>query len=177
MKTIIAGFVLFVFGVLVIPLLVVGSLVLQKSGDVQFKVPGTAEANVEKPGRYYLWNDYETIYNGKTYHNSKHLPGGLEIKIIGPDGADLPLVSDASITMTSNGNSKDAIGYVEVAHPGKVKIAVTGDSEERIFSFARSTLLRLFGVISGGVILCAFFAVIGAAVAIWGFVKLVRCSK
>src|SRR6185312_3859472 len=155
-KTIIAGLMLFVFGVLVIPLLIVGSLVLQKSDEVQFKVPGKAEANVQTSGRYYLWNDYTTVYNGRTYHNSEHLPGGMDIKITGPDGAALQLVSDASITMTSNGNSKQAIGYVEVVHLGKVNIEVTGgDGEERVFSFARSTLLRLFGVISGGVMLCA----------------------
>src|ERR1041385_7405172 len=108
-KTIIAGGVLFVFGVLVIPLLLVGSLLLQKSDEVQFKVPGTAEATVEAPGRYYLWNDYDTVYNGKSYHNSETLPGGMDIKITDPDGAVMTLVDNASITVTSNGNAKHAI--------------------------------------------------------------------
>ena len=63
-KTIIAGVVIFVFGAFVVPLLFIFPLIFGKSNEVQFKVPGTFEANAEKPGRYYLWNDFQTIYDG-----------------------------------------------------------------------------------------------------------------
>jgi len=62
-KTIIGGAILFLFGSFIIPLLFILPLVLGKSDEVQFQVPGMREIAVEKPGRYYLWNDYVLFCN------------------------------------------------------------------------------------------------------------------
>jgi len=49
-------------------------VVLQHGHEVQSKVPGTQEVIIEKPGRYYLWNDFRTVYAGKSYDQSEHIP-------------------------------------------------------------------------------------------------------
>ena len=80
-KTIIAGAVLFVVGALVIPLVVVLPLVLGKSHEFQFKAPGNAEITVNAPGRYYLWNNFRTVYEGKSYDRLENIPDGMEFQM------------------------------------------------------------------------------------------------
>lgn len=179
-KTIIAGGVIFIFGGFVVPLLIILPVVFGKSNEVQFKVPGTCEASVEKPGRYYLWNDFEAVYDGKSYNQSEGIPDGMEIKIQNPDGSLLHFVSDTSISSKNNGSSKNTIGYVEVESAGKVKIEVSGGNggnEERIFSFARSDLFKMFGLMFGGLGLSMAATVVGIGIVIWGIVKLVKSSQ
>jgi len=172
-KTIIAGVVIFVFGAFVVPLLFIFPLIFGKSNEVQFKVPGTFEANAEKPGRYYLWNDFQTIYDGKSYNRSESIPDGMQITIRNSSGAALHLVTDASISSNNGSNCQKSIGYVEIAGPGKLEIEVTG-GDERILSFAPSNLLKIFGLILVAVGSTAVVAIGGIGIGVWGIIKLVR---
>lgn len=176
-KTIIAGVVLFIFGAFLVPLLIILPIILEKSKAVQFKVPGTQEVKIEKPGRYYLWNDFQTVYDGKSYNRSKSIPDGMEIKIQDSAGTLLDFVSDTSISSSDNGSSKNSIGYVEVENIGQIKVDVSGGDEERIFSFGRSGLLKMFVLILGGVGLSILVSMGGVGIGIWGIVKLVKSNK
>lgn len=177
-KTIIAGGVTFLLGAIVVPLLFVLPLFFEHHDDAQFKVPGSTEVVLKEPGRYYLWNDFRTIYNGKSYDRSETIPDGLDIHIRDADGHQLEFVSDASTSMSSSSSSaKKSIGYVEVEHPGKVTIQVSGGNEERIFSFSQSGLLKMFGLILGAVGLSLITALAGLALIVWGIVKLTRSKR
>jgi hypothetical protein len=180
-KTIIAGVVLFVLGAFVIPLLcgflVVLPLFLGSSNEVQFKIPGTAEATVEKPGRYYVWNDYRTFYQGKNYDRSERIPDGVEIRIHDSKGGLLEFVGSTAISSTAGSSSKNSIGYVDIERPGKVSIEVSGGNEERVFSFAQSGILKLFGSILGAFGLSMLVAIAGFGITIWGIVKMVKAEK
>jgi hypothetical protein len=176
-KTIIAGTVLFVLGAFVIPLLFILPLILGGANELQFRVPGTIQAVVDEPGSYYLWNDYETVYFGKSYNRSKTIPDGTEIRIRNENGEQLAFVSDKSISESSGSSSKNSIGYVTVQKPGKINIEVTGGSEERIFSFSRSRVLKFLGILLGGFSLSMLFAIGGLSIAIWGIIKLIRGNK
>jgi hypothetical protein len=176
-KTIIAGTVVFVVGAFVIPLLFVLPMIFGKSQDFQFKAPGSAETTVNEPGRYYLWNDFRTVYGGKSYDRSETIPDGVEIQIRDAAGRQLQFFSDTSISMTSGGSSKKSIGYVVVKDPGKVTLLLAGGNEERIFSFSQSGLLKMFGLIAGGFGLSMLTGLVGFGLIIWGVVKLVRGSK
>jgi hypothetical protein len=176
-KTIIAGGVMFLVGAFVVPLLFILPLILEHEQAAQFKAPGSIEVAVKKPGRYYLWNDYQAVYNGKSYNRSESIPDGLEIRIRDADGHELQIVSDGSISTSGGSSAKKSIGYVGVEHPGKVTVQVTGGSEDRIFSFSQSGLLRIFGLILGGFGLSVIVAVGGIGLVIWGSVKLVRANR
>lgn len=140
-------------------------------------MPGTFETNVVKAGRYYLYNDYQTIYNGKTYDNSKNLPGGMEIKILNSQGNPLPFTGDTSFSVNGSGTERNSIGYVDVQNPGKVRIEVSGTTDERIFSFGQENFFKFFIWIMGTLGLCFFFAISGIGLAVWGIIKLVRSGK
>jgi len=177
-KTIITGSVLFILGTFVIPFLCVIPLFPDGSKDVQFKVPGTIQAVIDKPGRYYLWNDYRTIYKGKSYNRSESIPDGLEIKIKDSNGKLLDFVCNSYNSTYSGDNARKSIGYVETKNVGKVDIEVSGGNEERIFSFSSSSnLLKIIVLFFGSFAIAALFALAGVGITIWGIVKLVNANK
>jgi hypothetical protein len=176
-KTIITGAVVFVVGAFVAPLLILLSLVLGQPHDLQFKVPGTAETSVDAPGRYYLWNDYRTVFDGKNYDQSQNIPNGMEFRIRDAEGRQLQFISAGLISTSSGRSSKQSIGYVEVTGPGKIEIQVTGGDEERVFSFSRSGFLKLIAVILGGFGVSMLAGLTGFVLIIWGLVKLVKGNK
>jgi hypothetical protein len=97
-------------------------------------VPGSVAASVEKPGRYYLWNDFRTVYEGRSYNRSEGIPDGIEIRVHDAEGQSLEFVGDKSISSSSGSSSRNSIGYVQVGSPGQLKIEVSGGNEDRIFS-------------------------------------------
>lgn len=177
-KLIIAGATLFVLGAFVIPLATVLPLILRDSSDDQFKVPGTTQVKIEEPGSYYLWNDYQTVFEGKSYNRSQNIPDGIEITLQNKEtGEKFNFISDTSISSSSGSSSKNSIGYIEVQTPGTVEISISGGDEERVFSFSRSDLLLMFGMIFGGLALSMLIGFSGFGLTIWGIVKLVQSKK
>ena len=173
-KTIIAG-VIFLIGASVVPFLFLLPLplILQQQNENQFKVPGSLQVSVEKPGRYYLWNDFRTVYNGQSFNRSERIPDGMNIRVEDSSGHQVNFVSDTSISSTTGGSAKNSIGYVEIEHPGKVTVHVSGTVEERIFSFSQSGILKMFLYILRGIGACVIFGLAGVGLIVWGIVKLV----
>lgn len=182
-KMVITGAVMFVVGGFVLPVLIIVPLILKDDQGPQFKSPGSIEVEVKEPGRYYLWNDYCTIYDGKSYNRPEKLPDGLEIRIRDADGRPIQFVNGGVHTRTrsssssSGENAKSTVGYVEVAHPGKVTVQVTGGNEDRIFSFSRSELFRMFGLIAGAFIPSMVIGVAGFGLMAWGKAEFARANR
>jgi hypothetical protein len=173
-KTIIVGAVMFLMGAFIVPFLFLLPLFLEHHQQNQFVGPGSIHIEVKEPGRYYLWNDFRTIYNGRSFNRSEKTPDGLDIRIENAEGHALPFVSDLNISSSSNDSSKNSIGYVEIEQPGKVSVQISGGTEERIFSFSRSRLLKLFLLILAGFGVSGIIALTGFGLIIWGVVKVVR---
>jgi hypothetical protein len=168
--------VLLLIGAFIVPVLFVLPLILGKTDEVQFKVPGELEFNAQTAGRYYLWNDYETVFHGKTYDDSEKLPDGLDIEVHDANGKELQFTGDSSESVNGHGTSARSIGYVEIDQPGKLKIDVSGETKERVFSFAKSKLMRIFGLISAGVGVAMMAFVISFGLIIWGILKLIKSA-
>lgn len=174
LRTLITGVLIFVIGSFVVPMLLILPLLLNESPNDRFLVPGSKDVTIDKPGRYYLWNDHKTIFQGKSYNKLEGIPDGIEILIQYEDGAKLPFTSDTSIYSSSGNSSKQSIGYVELGEPGKISVSIIGDSEERVFSFSKSNLKKIFIMIFSGGIASALSAFGGIGLIIWGIVKLAR---
>ena len=177
LKTLITGITLFIFGGFVIPFLPILPLFLNESANSQFLIPGSKEVTVEKPGRYYLRNDFQTVYDGKSFSRSESIPDGLEIAVTDDTGKTLAFTSDTSTAPSSGSSSKNSIGYIEVSNPGKLKVSVSGDSEARVFSFSQSIFPKMFLTILGGGTASLLMAFIGFGIGIWGVIKLVRNKR
>jgi len=132
---------------------------------------------VEKPGKYVLWDDFHTAYEGKIYNASDSLPDGMKIQVLDAEGHLIRFMSDEAISVSGSGTTKRSIGYVELASAGKVSVEVTGSNEERIFSFKRSNAKKDIWEIVGGVGMAIVLGLAGVVFVIWGIVKLSRGPK
>jgi hypothetical protein len=171
-KQIIAGVVVFGIGAICVPFVIVLTLVRDSVDLLEFEVPGAAIAFVDTPGRYYLWHDYKTVYDGRTYHNPIELPDGLMIEITKQGGIPLDFVSDPHASFSAMGRARQSIGYVELSKTGQVKIDVTGGAESRIFSFSPFSFGRFVGLIVKGFVFSVIAAISSLGLIIWGIVKL-----
>lgn len=177
LKTLLAGIAIFIIGAIVVPILILIPLFKGGSEDEQFIIPGEHRVTVPEEGRYYLWNNYRTIFEGQSYHRSEEIPDGLDFSITTSTGEALPFFSDTSTSSSNGSSSKNSIGYVKVAGPETLSISVSGDSEKRIFSFSKSILGKMFGLIFLGGALSVLSAFAGIGIIIWGIIKMVQGSK
>ena len=174
LKTLIIGITLFILGGFVIPLLLILPIFLNESSEQQFLIPGSKELSVEEPSRYYLWNDFQTVFEGKSFSRSENIPDGLEIAVTDGTGRTLAFKGDTSISSSSGSSSKNSIGYVEVSEPSELLVTVTGASEERVFSFSESIFPKIFLAIFSGGMASMLVTFIGFGLGVWGVIKLVR---
>lgn len=177
LKPLLTGIVLLVLAVLALPLAFFGSTFLTGQGGKQFLVPGSTEITVTEPGRYYLWNDYETIYEGKSFRRSETVPDGVEIVVGDENGDPIPLITDHSVSRTRNGHSQKSIAHFDLDQPGSVRISVTGGMPERVFSLSQSKIWQTFGMVFGGIALAGVLAVLGLILGVVGIVKLANSGK
>lgn len=166
--TINVGVMLFVMA-FIAPVLVITLLLVKKGPETQFEVPGTTEVSVSKPGRYYLWNNFRTVYKGRSYNRPQNIPDGLQIRIHDTNAGELPFISDPHISETIGNASKNSIGYVEVERPGRLTIEVQGNGENRIFSFSRS--------FSSQIVIVALSVAAAEGLICWVLVKAARARK
>ena len=176
-KQIIAGVVVFGIGAICVPFVIVLTLVRDSVDLLEFEVPGAAIAFVDTPGRYYLWHDYQTVYDGRTYHSPIELPDGLMIEITQQGGMPLDFVSDPHSSFSTIGRARQSIGYVELSKAGQVTIDVTGGAESRIFSFSPFSFGRFVGLIVKGFLLAGLAAISSLGLIIWGIVKLANAPR
>lgn len=179
-KLLVTGITLCILGLLVITLVIPVLLfdLINDSNGEQFKAPGRTQVMVEEPGRYYLWNNYHTIFEGKSYNRSKRIPDGMEFKISNQEtNKPFDFVPQLSISSNRGMKSSNSIGYVDITTPQNIEIEILGGAEERIFSFSRSVFSTQLGLIIGGALLTMLICSAGFALSIWGMVKRVNSKK
>jgi uncharacterized membrane protein len=138
----------------------------------QFLGPGRHTAAFDKPGTYLVWNDYRTVFHGRSYDETETLPSGVQITVRELDSGNALAVS-ASLGASSNlgDTARNSVAQFEIARPGRYEIIVEGDFPQRVFSASREFLFGLIALIFGAIGL--LFAGFGAAIGIlcWVFIK------
>ena len=145
----------------------------------KFTIPGQAIVTIEKHGRYYLWNDYQTVFEGRSYSSSEELPGRLEISLLEKEAGDpIEFVSSQSITSSSGDSHKNSVGYFEVDEPGCYILSVFGETEPRVCSFGKSffnTKSVLICMIVG--LLEILMGIAGFGLVLVGIINLIKARK
>ncbi len=138
----------------------------------QFIGPGRHTATFTTPGSYIVWNDYRTVFGGRSYDESEKLPSGVQVTVRDADGGQ-PLAVSPSLNMSSDMGkaSRRSIASFEIKHPGRYEIVVDGDFPARVFSASKDFLFSLLAVIFGA--LALLFLGFGVAIGIlcWVFIK------
>lgn len=176
-KRLVIGVLLFVSGTVVLPAVLVLPFVFGDRADEQFLVPGGIQVTASEPGRYYLWHDHRTIFQGKTYNNQPDVPAGMEITITDADSSEpLDFVPDGSMTVSSGTSASASVGYVELETPRTLNVIVSGPEgqDQRVFSFSKSIVLEVIAAVIGCFVGGGVLAVLGIVLVAWGAVKMVR---
>ncbi|XOF34470.1 MAG: hypothetical protein ACL93V_04015 [Candidatus Electrothrix sp. YB6] len=177
-KTIIVGVSLFVLGGVVIPLIIIVPLFLGDSVNEQFIVPGSIQVAVKEPGRYYLWNNYQTVFDGRSYNRSEELPDGMNIRFTNAEtGEPFAFIASSSISMSSGSSAKRSIGYIEVQKPCRIALDITGESDQGVFSFSRAVFFEMLKQICGSIALSVVAGFTGIGCTIWSVVRLTQAKE
>jgi len=179
----IASIILFVGGIIAYAILMIYLYLplltfLICNDDIQFLIPGSVE--IEDEGRYYLWNDYQTVYEGKTYSMPEEVPDNLIISLKTKDGAlHYDIIGKTSISSSSYPTSKKSIGYFDITVPGDYILKVKGVSKPRVFSFRQFNYDTLeFAMVLGiGGSVCLLIIFAGFALGVVGVVKMVKAKR
>lgn len=164
---------MFVLGAFAAPLAIILSIIFTDSNEVQFKIPGNTLYTIKEPGRYYLWNEYQTIYEGLSYNRSKSIPDGIRITIRDKEtGSLFDFIGYTSMSSTGSASAKNSIGYIDAQNIGTISINIAGGNEERIFSFSKFGLWKILGRVFGGIGLAMLISLIGGGLVVWGIIKL-----
>lgn len=158
----------------ILPFLFLIPLFKDDSLNVQFAVPGEFEVLIEEPGRYHLWHDYQTIFEGTTVRNDPSLPNGLTISIENPDGTPFDLQRNANTNVQIMGTAKQSIGSIEVTAPTTVRVSVAGEPTGHVFSFGESRIGSIVFTAIATVLSAGLLAVGGLIFTILGIVRLVN---
>lgn len=155
---------LVVAGVLAIPAAIALSILMFPK-PAQFMIPGSKNFNLTMPGKYVLWHETETIFQGRTYSGGQ-LPGGLLMQLSNTaTRAVIPLVPDQSTTMSSGSSSRRSIATFTITTPGPHLLSVEGKAPPMVFSFGKSEWGNLFWSLGIGFILCP--SLIIAGIVLW----------
>ena len=185
MKLLISGVILFVGGIIAYAILMIYLFlplwnVLICNDDIQFLIPGSVEIEIEDEGRYYLWNDYQTVYEGKTYSLPEEVPDNLIISLKTKDGAlHYDIIGKTSISSSSYPTSKKSIGYFDITVPGDYILEVKGESKPRVFSFRQLNYdpVKFAMVLGIGGTVCLLIIFAGFALGVIAIVKMVKVKK
>ncbi len=181
-KQIISGAVLFILGAFIVPVIFIIYLFLSLLSEkplARFIFPNEVKVTIENKGKYYLWNEYETIFEGRTYASSKYLPDGIQISLIDTlNGSDIKFISDFSITSSGFNSEKKSIGYFEIERPGNYILKVTGNSEPRILSLGKSLfsyklIVEFFMVF----LLVMLMGIVGFLLIIMGIINYIKARR
>jgi len=173
-KKLIIGVVLLLIGGFILPLSLFLPFILDQSVDDQFLVPGSGSFTVDEPARYYLWHDHQTLFQGSSFNHPIELPNGIQISVYSSAGETLELVNAPSISTSGNVRTRQSIAYADVPSAGEWTVEVKGDFAPRVFSFAESKFLKIFGWIFGGMALCLITAATGLILVVLGVVGMAQ---
>lgn len=168
MKKIIAGLALLIAGFL-IPFVSIVCLLFLGHNETSFPGPGTRDFVVEKPARYYLWNNFYGAHEGKIFSLSEEVPSGTTFVLKKSGSAEnIPFELDSSISTSWGDSKKKSIGFFEISRPGSYVLTISGLEEERFFSWGPSILGNVLEFMLGlfAVVLFTIALVIGGIVLI-----------
>ena len=143
--------------------------------DPQFPASGNIEVSTLDHDRYYLWDNYVTMFKGERLRHSSKFPDDVEISVKDGLGQELEFTPDTSHSWSIGNHSKRSIGYVEAIPGSDLTIQITGGDGQRVLSFAKADMKRDLWRKLGGFIIAVIVGGVGVIFGIWGiFVRILK---
>ena len=171
---IISGVVLLILSTITPFLIMISVLFPGGSPEHVFAAPGEIKINITKEGTYYLWNDYETEFNSKTYKSPETLPDNITYSLTDATGKKVDdITEDSSESQTVWNTKRASVGYYDLT-PGEYTLSISGLDETRIFSFGRNTTEEMLPYIGIGILAAMLSTPIALIIIVIGIVLMVR---
>ena len=139
MRTTIAG-----TGIIIVGIVIFGfTLVRLMNGaplEPVTKVPGTVKVKVLTPGRYYVWDNHWTTFEGKKTKYDDDWPGDATVMVRDSTGKALDFVPDSSQSWTIGNSGKTSAGYIDVPNESTLQVDIDHVRHERIVSISNRTM-------------------------------------
>lgn len=145
-------------------------LVLTWEEGTQFLAPGRQALTLDS-GDHVVWNDYVTVFGGRSYQSSKELPDGVQITVTDSGGASVVLRRAAGSTYKGSNTERVSVMKFDIARPGRYEIAVRGDFQPRVFSVGPDHTGALLWTILGAIALVFLGLGTGIGIAAWVFIQ------
>ena len=166
---IIAGIAIFVF--------TLARLMNGAALDLQTKVPGTVSAQIDTPGRYYVWDNHWTMFDGQRVQYAADCPVEAQIVIHDTNGNPLEFVPDTSQNWSIGNNEKSSIGYIDIPAVTSIRLYIANVGRERIVTVSNRSMKEELWARLGGFGIGLLVGVVGVPVAFVGFLTRRRPEK
>ena len=145
-------------------------LVLTWEEGAQFVAPGRQTLTLDS-GEHVVWNDFITVFEGRSYQSSKALPDGVQITVTDGGGASVVLRRASGATYKGSNTERVSVMKFDIARPGRYQIAVRGDFQPRVFSVGPDHTGALLWTILGSIALVFLGLGTGIGIAAWVFIQ------
>lgn len=164
---ILAAFALFVSTIL--------ALYRGEPNQVQHHAPGKFVVRTTAAGRFYLWDNFRTVFEGKTVWHEPDFPAELTILVSDEQGHPIDFVPDASLNWQIGNHAQQSIGYIDAPGPGEWRVAIEGPSEHfRVLSFSPNDITNHLLWAFRGFALAAISMILGVPILLWGIWRMSR---
>jgi hypothetical protein len=122
---------------------------------------------LDQTGTYGVFYERETVFEGRTFSGPEVLPAFDVVLVNQATGEQVTVTRPfgESFSYDFGERGGELVGKFEVDRPGTFTVMATGEVPEVIIAIGRYSFRGLFASI-GGLILCAFLALVGAVLLI-----------
>lgn len=170
-----AGFALFIVGIAIFGFTLV-QLIGGTALDPQTKVPGTVTAEIDASGRYYVWDNHWTMFDGERVQYSADWPKDAKIVVRDSNGRELEFIADASQNWSIGNNEKTSIGYIDIPTPSAIRLDIDDIGNERIVTVSNRTMKQELWSRLGGFAVGLGVGAIGVTICLLGLLVRRRIS-
>jgi len=143
----------------------------------QFLGPGRQAIELARGGKYVLWSDYSTLFEGQRYDGLEALPPGSRLQVIHvATGAALAVGAAAGAGSNIYGTKRKSIASFVAPEPGRYEIIIEGDFPRQVFSASADVLAGTLWAIFGGAAAILAGLAAGATLGIWIYVRRNRAA-
>ena len=136
--------------------------------DPQTKVPGTVVTEIDAPGRYYVWDNHWTMFDGERIQYAADWPNQAKITVRDANGTEVHFVPDASQNWSIGNNEKTSVGYVDVKAATTLRLEIDDVGRDRIVTVSNRTMKQELWSRLGGFGVGLLVGVVGVPVCLLG---------
>jgi len=125
-------------------------MIATREAPTRFLAPGVGAVEIRAPGRYVVWHEHRTVYEGRSFDLPPRLPHGVRLAVSAPDGVELR-TEPTSMTERWGSVERAAIVAFDAPAPGRYVVAVRGDAQPFVLAVSDEFLWPMLKAIAAAI--------------------------